>query len=151
MFAVERSLAVFPIRKTRLFKYVENFATKNWKFSDKNSDIFSYLCSKHRLWILLKPSRRGGSKEYQQSMFLSSNKKNNLYPCKPQFYCIKVEIKGMKCTQVCFRDALTFLSICKLGFLSFVLLLFPIAKLLPGIMSSVLDCDLSFAYPYLLY
>ena len=23
--------------KTRLFKYIENFTTKNWKFSDKNS------------------------------------------------------------------------------------------------------------------
>ena len=29
-----------PITKTRLFKYIENFTTKNWKFSDKNSDIF---------------------------------------------------------------------------------------------------------------
>ena len=25
---------------TWLFKYIENFITKNWKFSDKNSDIF---------------------------------------------------------------------------------------------------------------
>ena len=23
--------------------YIENFTTKNWKSSDKNSDIFSYL------------------------------------------------------------------------------------------------------------
>ena len=28
------------ITKTRLFKYIENFTTKNWKFSDKNSDSF---------------------------------------------------------------------------------------------------------------
>ena len=28
------------IKKTRLFKYIENFTTKNWKFSDKNSDSF---------------------------------------------------------------------------------------------------------------
>ena len=28
------------ITKTRLFQYIENFTTKNWKFSDKNSDIF---------------------------------------------------------------------------------------------------------------
>ena len=27
------------ITKTRLFKYIENFTTKNWKFSDKNFDI----------------------------------------------------------------------------------------------------------------
>ena len=28
------------ITKTSLFKYIENFTTKNLKFSDKNSDIF---------------------------------------------------------------------------------------------------------------
>ena len=27
-------------------------------------------------------------------MFLSRNKKNNVYPCKPQFYYIKVGFKG---------------------------------------------------------
>ena len=27
---------------------------------------------------------------------LSSNKKNNVYPCKPQFYYIKVGFKGVK-------------------------------------------------------
>ena len=35
MFAVPNN-----ITKTRLFKYTENVNTKNWKFSDKNSDIF---------------------------------------------------------------------------------------------------------------
>ena len=29
-------------------------------------------------------------------MFLSRNKKNNVYPCKPQFYYIKVGFKGSK-------------------------------------------------------
>ena len=33
-------LSIFAITKTRLFKYIENFTTKNWNFSDKNSDIF---------------------------------------------------------------------------------------------------------------
>ena len=45
------------ITKTRLFKYIENFTTENWKFADKNSDIFFMY---------------------------------NVYPCKPQFYYIKV-------------------------------------------------------------
>ena len=40
--------------------------------------------------------RRGGSNEYPQSMFLSRNKKTNVYPCKPQFYYIKVGFKGVK-------------------------------------------------------
>ena len=35
---------------------------------------------------------------------LSRNKKNNVYPCKPQFYYIKVEFKGVKIIQACFRD-----------------------------------------------
>ena len=35
----------------------------------------------------------GGSNEYRQSMFLS---RNNVYPCKPQFYYIKVAFKGVK-------------------------------------------------------
>ena len=29
-----------------------------------------------------------------QSMFYSKNKKNNVYPCSPQFYYIKVGCKG---------------------------------------------------------
>ena len=37
-------------------------------------------------------------------MFLSRNKKNNVYPCKPQFSYIKVGFKGVKIIQVCFRD-----------------------------------------------
>ena len=38
-------------------------------------------------------------------MFLSRNKKkNNVYPCKPQFYYIKVGFKGVKIIKQCFRD-----------------------------------------------
>ena len=37
-------------------------------------------------------------------MFLSRNKNNNEYPCKPQFYYIKVAFKGVKIIKVCFRD-----------------------------------------------
>ena len=36
---------------------------------------------------------RGGSNDYPQSMFFSRNKKNNVYPCKTQFYYIKVGMK----------------------------------------------------------
>ena len=39
---------------------------------------------------------RGGSNEYQQSMFLSRNKKYNVSPYKPQFYYIKVGFMGVK-------------------------------------------------------
>ena len=93
---VETTSIQRSITKTRLFKYTKNFTTKNWKFSDKNSDIFSYFCSKLRLWYSLEPPRWGGSNEYQQSMFLSRNKKINIYPWKLQFYYIKVGLKGVK-------------------------------------------------------
>ena len=42
----------------------------------------------------LEAPRRGGSNEYPQSMFLSRNKKNNVYPCKPHFYYMKVGLRG---------------------------------------------------------
>ena len=50
-------------------------------FQMKNSDIFHI-------------SARGGSNEYPQFMLLSRNKKTNVYPCKPQFYYIKMGFKG---------------------------------------------------------
>ena len=83
------------ITKTRLFKYIENFTPKNSKFSDKNSNVFQISAQNIDCGYSLEPPRRGGSNEYPQSMFLNSNKKNNVYPCKPQFYCIKVGFKGV--------------------------------------------------------
>ena len=90
--------------------YWKFYNQKKWKFSDKNSDIFLISAQKHRLWVLvrtasprrfknrcvysLEPSRRGGSNEYPQSMFLSRNKKSNVYHCKPHFYYTKVRFKG---------------------------------------------------------
>ena len=84
------------ITKTRLFKYTENFTTKKGKFSDKNFYILHISDQNIDCEYSLEPPRRGGSKEYPQSMFLSRNKKNNVYPCKPQFYYIKVGFKGIK-------------------------------------------------------
>ena len=84
------------ITKTRLFKYIENFTIKNWKFSDKNSDVFHISAQNIDCGYLLEPPQQGSSNEYPQSMFLSRNKKNNVYPCKPQFYYIKVGFKGVK-------------------------------------------------------
>ena len=69
--------------KTRLFKYFENFTTKNWKFSYKNSDIIHISAQNIDWGYSLQPLRQGGSNEYPQSMFLSRNKKNNVYTCKP--------------------------------------------------------------------
>ena len=59
------------------------------KIQIKNSDIF--LISVQNI-----DCRYALSNEYPQSMFLCRNKKNNVHPCKPQFYYIKVGFKGVK-------------------------------------------------------
>ena len=87
---------VNPITKTRLFKYTENFTTKKWKFSDKKSYIFHISGQNINCGYSLESPRRGGSNEYQQSKFLSRNKKKYKYPYKPQFFYIKVGFKGVK-------------------------------------------------------
>ena len=65
-------------------------------FQIKHSDIFHISAQNIDCGYSLEPPRRGGSNEYPQSMFLSRYKKNNVYPCKPQFYSIKVGFKGVK-------------------------------------------------------
>ena len=92
------------ITKTRLFKYKENFRYKTENFQIKSSDIFHISAQKLDCGYSLEPPRRGCSNEYPQSMFLSRNKKNNVYPCKPQFYYIKVGFKGVSIIYACFRD-----------------------------------------------
>ena len=64
-------------------------------FRYKNSDIhisaLNIDCG-----YSLQPPQQGSSNEYPQCIFLSRNKKNNVYPCKLQFYYIKVGFKGSK-------------------------------------------------------
>ena len=88
--------AFHDITKTRQFKYTEIVTNKKWKFSDKNSDIFHISAQSIDCGYSLEPPRQGGSNKYPQSMFLSRNKKNNVYPCKSQFYYIKVGFKEVK-------------------------------------------------------
>ena len=63
---------------------------KNENFQKKNSYILYISDQIIDCGYSLEPPQRGGSNEYPQSMFLSRNKKNNVYPGKPQFYYIKV-------------------------------------------------------------
>ena len=85
------------ITKTRLLKYIENFTNKNKKKNRiKNSNIFHISAQNIDCGYSLEPPQRGGSNEYPQSMFLSRNKKDNVYPCKPQSYYIKVGFKRVK-------------------------------------------------------
>ena len=65
-------------------------------FQTKNSDIFHVSAQNIDCGYSLELPHRSGSNEYPQSMFLSRTKENNVYPCKPQFYYIKVGFKGVK-------------------------------------------------------
>ena len=56
--------------KTSLFKYIKNFTIKNWKVSDKNSDIFFHISAQNiDSGYLLELPHWGSSNKYQQSMF----------------------------------------------------------------------------------
>ena len=71
---------MLTLRKQAYLNILNISTTKKWKFSDKNSDI---------------SHTSGQNIDYPQSMFLGRNKKNNVYPCKPQFFYIKVGFKGV--------------------------------------------------------
>ena len=68
---------MFHFSKTRLFKYIENVTTKNWKFSDENSNIF-HISATHKLWEYM----------YVQSMLLSRNKKKLYTAVNSRFFII---------------------------------------------------------------
>ena len=89
-------MILYFIMKTSLFKYIENFTSKNWTFQIKNFDIVHISAQNIDSGYSLEPPHRGGSNEYPQSRFLSRNEKNNVYPCTPQFYYIKDGFKGVK-------------------------------------------------------
>ena len=58
--------------------------------------FFSYFCSKHRMLV---PVRTASPRRFERVHIiyvLSRKKKNNVYPCIPQFYFIKTGFKGVK-------------------------------------------------------
>ena len=75
--------AVNPLRKHAYSNKLRILPPKNENLQKKISGIFHI-------------SAQNIDCEYPQSMFLSRNKKINVYPSKPQFYCIKVGFKGVK-------------------------------------------------------
>ena len=84
------------LRKRAYSNVLKILQPKTENFQIKKSDIFHISTQNIDCGYSLEPPRRGGSNEYPQSMFLSRNKKNNVYPCKPQFYYIQVGLKGVK-------------------------------------------------------
>ena len=91
-----RLAAVETLRKHAYSNIQKILPPKNGNFQIKNSDVFHISAQNIDCGYSLEPLRRGGSNEYPQSMFLNSNKTNNVYPYKPQFYYIKVGFKGVK-------------------------------------------------------
>ena len=87
---------IFLLRKHAYSNILKILPPKNENFQIKNSDIFHISAQNIDCGYLLEPPRRGGSNEYPQSIFLSRNKKNNVYPYEPQFNCIKMGLKGVK-------------------------------------------------------
>ena len=98
------------LRKHAYSNILKILPLNNEKFQTKKSDIFHISAQNIDCGYSLEPPRLGGSNEYPQSMFLSRNKENNVYPCKPQFYYIKVGFKGVKIIKACFRDVKTCVS-----------------------------------------
>ena len=76
--------------------YWKFYLQKNKNFQIKILIFFFISAQNIDCGYSLELPRWGSSYEYPQSMFLSRNKKNNVYPCKPQFYYIKVGFKGVK-------------------------------------------------------
>ena len=69
-----------PMQYTEIFEVV-----KNENFQLKNFVIFLIFAQNIDCGYTLEPPRRGGSKEYPQSMFWSKNKKNRYTPAYPSF------------------------------------------------------------------
>ena len=71
----------------QLYRKIYHQKIKIW--DKKKSDSFHISAQNIDCGYSLEPARR-------QSMFLSRNKKNNVYPCKPQFYYRNMGFNGVK-------------------------------------------------------
>ena len=87
----------YALRKHAYSNILKILPPKNEIFQIKILIFFFHISAQNiECEYSLEPPRRGGSNEYPQSMFLSRNKKNNIHPCKSQFYYINVGFKGVK-------------------------------------------------------
>ena len=67
---------------------------KNGNFHMKKCEIFLNFCSKHRSLVLTST----------HDLCFRAIIRQNVYPCKPQFYYIKVGCKGVFITRTCLND-----------------------------------------------
>ena len=94
-----RSLSLsysWRISALRTYLFNETFTTKKWKFSDEKFRYISYFWSKHRLLVLVRTASTRRFWRVPTIYVFEQNKKNNVYPRKPQFFYIKVGFKGLK-------------------------------------------------------
>ena len=77
-----------------IFVKMRSLNFQKLKFSDKNSHSFHISAQNIDCVYSSEPPHRGGSKKYPQSMFLSRNKNNNVYPYKPQVLLYKSGLRG---------------------------------------------------------
>ena len=89
-------LRYLSLRKHAYSNILKMLPPTNENIQIKILIFFIFLLKNIDCVYSLEPPHRGGSNKYPQSMFFSRNKKNNTYPCKPQFYHIKVGFKGVK-------------------------------------------------------
>ena len=94
-FIVQESKQESTLRKQAYSNILKILPPKNENFQIKNPDIFHTSAQNIDCGYLLEPASARRSNEYPQSMFLS-RKKDNVYPCKPQCYYIKVGFEGVK-------------------------------------------------------
>ena len=85
---------VCSLRKQAYSNILKFLQSKNENFQRRMLIFFLISAQNILCGYSLEPPRWGGSNEYLQFMLLSRNKKNNVYPCKPPFYYIKVGFKG---------------------------------------------------------
>ena len=91
MYAVSNHYKNMPIQT-----YWKLYHQTKKNFQIKKSDIFHISAQNIDCGYSLELPQWGSSNQYPQSIFLSRIKKKNVYPCKPQFYYIKVGFKGVK-------------------------------------------------------
>ena len=84
---------VCTFRKHAYSNVLKILSPKIENFQIKNSDIFHISAQNIDCGYSWEPPRRGGSNAYYNLCFLAKNQKNNVYPCEPKFYYIKVGFK----------------------------------------------------------
>ena len=88
----------YSLRKHAYSNILKILPPRNETFQTENSDILHISAQNIDCGYALEPPRRGGANTYPQSMYLSINKKNNVYPCNLYYpvYYIKVGFNGVK-------------------------------------------------------